>query len=117
MNNNQQESIKHYLSLLVHQFILDPRHKNYHLTFQEKLEKNKNDKEVAGLTIKHSVGPEYEMQQFPRDPHKISYRYEIQFKNSYPDHEQLREVAVHEFTHFYLFSTIGDHEHNDNFYS
>lgn len=117
MSDNQQESIKYYLSLLVHQFILDPRHKNYYLVFKDDLGKSEDGKKTAGRTIRHCVGPDYELIQFPRDPHKINYRYEIQFKNSYHDHDELREVVVHEFTHYYLFSTIGNHEHDDNFYS
>ena len=44
----------------------------------------------------------------------------MNFLNSICDigkEEELRGTVIHEFTHVYLFYTIGDHKHNDNFYS
>ncbi|CAG8838003.1 15162_t:CDS:1, partial [Racocetra persica] len=45
------------------------------------------------------------------------YKYTISFLNNYQNEDQLRGAVVHEFTHHYLYSTIGKHNHDDNFYS
>ncbi|CFW92945.1 protein of unknown function [endosymbiont DhMRE of Dentiscutata heterogama] len=61
-------------------------------------------------------------------------KYTVSFLNSYPNNDELRQVAVHEFTHLYLFwkkitkkwnekkwkllkKKDIDHEHDDNFYA
>lgn len=114
---NQQQLIKFYFSLLVHQFIYDPRHRNYYLVFKKELEKGKDNKKLLGWVKRHYENSEHELWRFYCDPHRFSYKYEVQFLIDYRSVDELREVVVYEFTHLYLFSTIGDHEHDDNFYS
>jgi len=47
-----------------------------------------------------------------------TYKYEIQFlARDYKNEDELRGTVVHEFTHLYLYSTIGKHDHDDRFYS
>ncbi|CAG8828378.1 25011_t:CDS:2, partial [Racocetra persica] len=93
-----EENIKRYLYPG-----LSPQ-KRYQHSFQEPFG------EQGKLSIKVPGSEKTTTTYFP-------YKYTIYFLNNYQNEDQLRGAVVHEFAHHYLYSTIGDHKHNDNFYS
>ncbi|CAG8449665.1 9070_t:CDS:2 [Ambispora gerdemannii] len=102
--NYQREKIKKYFNLLVEEFITDPRHKkDINIIFKQKF---KNVLKLVPGSKRTTATTTY----FP-------YKYVITFLNNYKNEDELRGTVVHEFTHLYLYATIGKHDHDDRFYS
>ncbi|CAG8528644.1 2422_t:CDS:2, partial [Ambispora gerdemannii] len=115
--NQQREQIKKYFNLLVAEFIKDPKHKDIKIIFQNF--PGKTLKLGHTLQIKNGGGTNIPgSERTTSYPIPYQYKYEIQFlAKGYKNEDELRGVVVHEFTHLYLFSTIGKHDHDDRFYS
>lgn len=86
--------IEHHFSLLVHQFLINPP--KIKIVFKDYLGEN-----IEATT-----------ERITSNYYKITF-----LKTICQTQEQWRKVLVHEFTHLYLFSTQGNHTHDDNFYS
>ena len=121
--NQQQQLIKKYFNLLVEEFITDPRHnKDISIVFQDHLESFKENTTTMGHTTQSRQDHiTWQVINGVKDPssEKITttYKYTITFLNHYKDENELRGTVVHEFTHLYLYSTIGNHGHDKRFYS
>ncbi|CAG8711866.1 7915_t:CDS:2, partial [Ambispora leptoticha] len=85
--SQQQQLIKKYFNLLVKEFITDPRHN-----------------EDIRIVFEKDLGSEGNVTTLGNTERS-------------GDEEQLRGTVVHEFTHLYLYSTVGKHDHDDRFYS
>jgi len=110
MSNHQQEFIKKYFNLLVQEFVKNFKDINITILFTDYLESSEHFT-TLGLTnwnYHRKINSEGMQHTF-----KVSFLNEIWKRGR----EQWRRTVTHEFTHLYLFSTIGDHEHDDNFYS
>ncbi|KLL04913.1 MAG: hypothetical protein MRERV_9c043 [Mycoplasmataceae bacterium RV_VA103A] len=126
--NQQNQLIKKYYYLLVEKFIQDSLHKkDISIVFKNHLG-SKGNSRVLGHTERKGGGSESNTEWQTINGVKVPgsekttttyfpYKYTISFLNNYQDEDQLRGAVVHEFAHHYLYSTIGDHKHNDNFYS
>jgi len=120
--NQQREKIKKYYNLLVEEFIKDPRHKeNVSIVFENNLGGSENSRTWGNTnqsSTDHITWQEINGVKVPgSEKTTTTYQYTISFLNNYQNEEQLRETVVHEFTHHYIYSTTGDHDHDDNFYS
>ncbi|CAG8550752.1 6111_t:CDS:2 [Gigaspora margarita] len=118
--NSQREKIRKYFNLLVEEFITDPRHKkDISIIFENYLESSKPNLQSLGHTQQYTniETTRREINGVKTTSKTYSYRYEISFLNNYKNEDELRGTVVHEFTHLYLFATIGKHGHDDRFYS
>ncbi|MCE8162956.1 MAG: DUF4011 domain-containing protein [Candidatus Moeniiplasma glomeromycotorum] len=125
----QQEKIEKCFNLLVEEFIKDPAHKEINIVFKDSLGKAAKVTKTMGYTLQNKQSraswKEYprgqEISGSEKTPHTYqntyTYQYTISFLTSYENDDSWRGTACHEFTHLYLFSTIGEHTHDDNFYS
>jgi hypothetical protein len=107
--DNQKHLIKKYFNLLVQEFIKDPKHKDIKIIFEDF-----SKPETQAQTTRYKNG------RINSKGKTISeeYSYTIQFlANGYKNKEDLRSTVVHEFTHLWLFSTVGNHKHGNEFYS
>lgn len=109
MSYSQRDLIKKYFNLLFEEFIKDQKHRNVEIIFQDF-----SDSRIQGQTRRNKTK---KVSQKGKIVSK-KYTYTIQFlARNYENEEDLQSTVVHEFTHLYLFSTIGKHEHGSSFYS
>jgi len=116
---NQQKKIKKYFNLLVQEFIKDPLHnKNINIIFKQKFKNplKRGSCEQSGGRIEWQE--EANGAKVPGSEKKFPYYYKVSFLDKYENEEDLRGTVVHEFTHLYIYATVGGkHEHDDRFYS
>src|SRR2546423_1442826 len=124
--NQQNQLIKKYFNLLVKEFITDPRHKDIEIVFRDYLESSKEGLITLGHTEQTTITGRGQLTWQEIDGVKVigsekfihfpdEYKYTITFLNRYKDTDELRGTVVHEFTHLYLYSIVGNHSHDNRF--
>ena len=127
MNKDQEIATKMF-DLLVEQFVKPPKNHVVEIVFKKYLGKEEGCC-ILGNTAFNVEQKRISLFFFNWWP-KPKVKYTISFLKSYSDVDVLRSVAIHEFTHFYIFyksiekhkndklrSDYVIHEHDDGFYS